>query len=172
MQNDILESYQRRLMLRGTSTGKASSAAPDFDTVLRIAVRTQSETIGLLSQQAQACLRTHARLANCRTPGDVALETLRFWQTATEQYAATAQQLVSLWSAPVMAATQRPAEAAEEPRRVRVPALSQVAPAEPVLFAARPTPMITRDYIRVPETAVAGGSPAGENRPLGRRVAA
>lgn len=69
--------------------------------VVRAVARSNAEMTALACQRIQAFVGAPARFAACRTPLDLMTEQIRFWQTATDQYNAATQALVTAWT-PVM----------------------------------------------------------------------
>ena len=57
-----------------------------YDPFTKGVARAQLEFMGLMSRRAQAYMEIPARLAQCRTPQDLANEQARFWRTAFEEY--------------------------------------------------------------------------------------
>jgi hypothetical protein len=58
-----------------------------YDPFTKGIARAQLEFMGLMSRRAQAYMEIPTRLAQCRTPQDLANEQMRFWRTAFEEYA-------------------------------------------------------------------------------------
>lgn len=63
-----------------------------YEPVFKGFARWQLELLTLSSRRAQAYLELPSRLAQCRTPQDLANEQMQFWQTAYHQYTESAQR--------------------------------------------------------------------------------
>lgn len=79
------------------ATGDLPTNLP-FDNLMRQFARCQIEMQGLMSRRAQAYLEIPGRLANCRSPQELANEQARFWQTAYQQYTECSQRMMNAWT--------------------------------------------------------------------------
>ena len=70
-----------------------------YEPALKGAGRWNLELIGLMTRRTQAWLEIPARLRRCKTPTDVMNEQMRFWQTATSQYADGSHRLAAAFGA-------------------------------------------------------------------------
>jgi hypothetical protein len=57
------------------------------------------ELFGLLARRSQAWLEVPTRLMQCKTPGDLVNEQVRFWQSAAADYTEGSRRLSAAWGA-------------------------------------------------------------------------
>lgn len=69
------------------------TASQGFEPFLKGMTRWQLEVFGLASRRARAYAEFPAKLTGCRTPQDIANESLAFWQAAVEQYRDSATRM-------------------------------------------------------------------------------
>jgi phasin protein len=72
--------------------GGFGALAQAYEPLFKGLARWQLEVLTLSSRRAQAYLEMPSRLAQCRTPQDLAGEQMRFLQTAYQQYTECAQR--------------------------------------------------------------------------------
>jgi hypothetical protein len=72
----------------------ANAAGP----LLKGTARCNLELISLASRRARACFDVAARLRACRSPQDLAVEQVRFWQQAVQDYSDSARCLMEAWT--------------------------------------------------------------------------
>jgi hypothetical protein len=94
--HDVLNVYWRGL----------ESLSQGVEPMLKNTARCNLELVSLASRRAQAYFNLPAAMGRCRSPQDLLGEQVRFWQTAAEQYADTARNVVAIWSSLMTAAAQ------------------------------------------------------------------
>jgi hypothetical protein len=77
-----------------------------YDPVIKSCARAQLEGTGFLTRRAQACLEAPQRLAQCRTPQDIANEQMRFWRAAFSDYAESTRRMAEAVAACAMPTLQ------------------------------------------------------------------
>ena len=98
----------------------------------KILARMQIETMALMSRRAQAYLELPQTLAQCRTPGDLMTEQVRFSQIAQRQYMAAGEHVYALLPMPSLATTSKTEEKSVKPRDYMVVQQNEAAvPAKP-----------------------------------------
>jgi hypothetical protein len=104
--------------------------AQGYEPFARGLARCNLELMALMSRRAQAYLDIPSRVAQCRTPQDIANQQLRFWQTAMQQYAEGSRRVASIWmSMGVPAFSDGKGEAQRERDYISFPESKEAAPA-------------------------------------------
>lgn len=70
-----------------------------YDPFVKGMARTQLEVLGFFNRRAQAYMQIPARLAQCRTPQDVANAQVQFWRAAYEDYTDSAGRVANALAA-------------------------------------------------------------------------
>jgi hypothetical protein len=104
-----------------------------YEPVFKGFARWQLELLTLSSRRAQAYLELPSRLAQCRTPQDLANEQMQFWQAAYHQYTESAQRALVALSQ--LGGAVPGASPAERPRERDYMTVSE--PKEPAASAPR-----------------------------------
>ena len=73
--------------------------AKGYEPALKGIGRWNLELMGLMTRRTQAWLDIPARISQCKAPQDLVKEQLRFWQTATQDYAEGAQRISAAFGA-------------------------------------------------------------------------
>jgi hypothetical protein len=77
-----------------TYFGSFDGLAQAYEPVFKGYARWQLEVLSLTSRRAQAYLELPSRVAQCRTPQDLANEQMLFWQTAYQHYTDSTQRML------------------------------------------------------------------------------
>lgn len=74
--------------------GSFDTLAQTYEPAFKGFARWQLEAMSLASLRAQAYVELPSRVAQCRTPQDLASAQMQFWQTAYQQYTDSAQRML------------------------------------------------------------------------------
>jgi hypothetical protein len=131
-----------------------TAATTRAEPVARSVANANIEVAGLMTRRARALIDASSRIAQCKTPAELAEANMQFWQGAAKDYMDMSRRIVTVFAAPQAEVQSKPTETSVSNPFLENPLVQAWTAPWTALWTktAKATEAITpRDYITFPD---------------------